>query len=295
MGPFTSAALATSATLAVAAMAWRSHGDSNRGLVEALVHNGVVRSHRVRAAMLAVDRGHFVRKGTLAYYDAPQLIGHNATISAPHMHAHCLELLEPVLRPGAKALDIGSGSGYLLATMAWMVAPPPPPAPIVTSSEAPPPPSAASSEGPDGGDVATQPLPPAPAPPRGRVYGVEHIPELVDFSVANLQKDSATAAMLADGTITVSAGDGREGWAAHGPFDAIHVGAAAPSIPAALLAQLAPGGRLIVPVGTDMQVLTAYDKDTAGRVTESRLMGVQYVPLTEKTRQEHSGPRTFLA
>jgi hypothetical protein len=45
------------------------------------------------------------------YEDAPQLIGHGATISAPHMHAHCLEILKDHLVPGASALDIGSGSG----------------------------------------------------------------------------------------------------------------------------------------------------------------------------------------
>lgn len=39
-------------------------------------------------------------------------IGFNATISAPHMHAHALEDLEEYLRPGMKVLDVGCGSGY---------------------------------------------------------------------------------------------------------------------------------------------------------------------------------------
>ncbi len=47
----------------------------------------------------------------LAYMDAPLGIGHAATISAPHMHAYALELLLDRLRPGAKALDVGSGTG----------------------------------------------------------------------------------------------------------------------------------------------------------------------------------------
>lgn len=46
-------------------------------------------------------------------------------MSAPHMHAHCLEVLEPMLRPGARVLDVGSGTGYLTACMGFMVRPPP--------------------------------------------------------------------------------------------------------------------------------------------------------------------------
>ncbi len=40
-------------------------------------------------------------------------IGYNVTISAPHMHGHALELLKDHLQDGMKALDVGSGSGYL--------------------------------------------------------------------------------------------------------------------------------------------------------------------------------------
>ena len=118
-------------------MAWRSHGTTNAGLVEALVKHAVIRSPLVRDAMAAVDRGHFVRAGTdaygiprdareaasalaapndsaltppfhrrydLSYYDSPAPIGFSATISAPHMHAHCLELLQDKLTPGARVL-----------------------------------------------------------------------------------------------------------------------------------------------------------------------------------------------
>jgi len=45
------------------------------------------------------------------------LIGSNATISAPHMHAHALELLKDHLKPGNKVLDVGAGSGYLLVIL----------------------------------------------------------------------------------------------------------------------------------------------------------------------------------
>ena len=69
-----------------------------------------------------VDRAHFAAGGS-PYADAPQPLSHGATISAPHMHAHALSHLLPALRPGARALDVGSGSGYLTAVLGCLVGP----------------------------------------------------------------------------------------------------------------------------------------------------------------------------
>ncbi|KAF9180210.1 hypothetical protein BGZ51_006351 [Haplosporangium sp. Z 767] len=82
-------------------MAWRCSGSSNADLVARLAQANLITTPA----------------------DAPQTIGCNATISAPHMHAAALESLSPFLYPGAKALDVGSGSGYLTACMAEMVGP----------------------------------------------------------------------------------------------------------------------------------------------------------------------------
>ena len=60
--------------------------------------------------METVDRGLFLSDRTSAYVDSPMVIGYNATISAPHMHATCLELLKEHLKPGMCVLDVGSGS-----------------------------------------------------------------------------------------------------------------------------------------------------------------------------------------
>ena len=102
-------------------MAWRSHGQSNADLVNRLKENGIVTSPRVEKAMKAVDRANYCTHNP--YMDSPQGIGFQATISAPHMHAHALELLKDHLQEGASVLDVGSGSGYLTACFAHMVGP----------------------------------------------------------------------------------------------------------------------------------------------------------------------------
>ena len=61
--------------------------------------------------MLKVDRGDFINHHK--YYDNPQYVDYNATISAPHMHAHALESLSDYLTPNCHVLDIGSGTGFL--------------------------------------------------------------------------------------------------------------------------------------------------------------------------------------
>eukprot|EP01132_Coremiostelium_polycephalum_P001137 gene1137-1443_t len=74
--------------------------------------------------MKFVDRGLFIPNVTTdKYADEPKPIGYGATISAPHMHAIQLEFLAQHLKPGCRALDIGSGSGYIAACMADLTGP----------------------------------------------------------------------------------------------------------------------------------------------------------------------------
>ena len=82
--------------------------------------------------------------------------------------------------------------------------------------------------------------------------------------------------------VTVRIGDGYHGWEEHAPFDAILVTAAVDHIPAPLLAQLRPGGRLVIPIGREFstQTLTLVEKKTDGRIVERVILPVGFVPLT---------------
>jgi protein-L-isoaspartate(D-aspartate) O-methyltransferase len=77
-------------------------------------------SQRVFDLMAKIDRKNYVPEDIAhsCYSDIPRPIGFNTTISAPHMHAMTLERLKDHLKPGGKALDIGTGSGYIAASFA---------------------------------------------------------------------------------------------------------------------------------------------------------------------------------
>ena len=80
--------------------------------------------------------------------------------------------------------------------------------------------------------------------------------------------------------IEVRVGDGSRGWAEHAPFDRILVTAAAEAAPDALVEQLKPGGRMVIPVGgPDVQQLTVVEKQADGAVTSREVMPVRFTQL----------------
>lgn len=106
-----------------------------------------------------------------------------------------------------------------------------------------------------------------------RVYTIERIPSLA--SRARKLFDS-----LGLTNISMKIDDGSRGWAAEAPFDAIIVTAGAPEIPRALLGQLSPAGRLLVPVGDqDSQLLTLVRKSADDEFTVEKSTPCRFVKL----------------
>lgn len=247
-------AAASSSFLAPVVMVrgWVSSASSNLELATNLRRNTDGMPDSVMRALAAVDRVNYCRRnsGVGAYEDRPQGISFGVTISAPHMHAHALTTLAPFIlsnnRPSV--LDVGSGSGYFSAVVAEL---------IKQHEE---------------GD--------------GRSVGIEHIPELVEWSIENARRDGRDAD-LQSGRLVLLEGDGFAGYPPSAPYDAIHVGAAPPSVPQALLEQLKVGGCLLIPVGPDggNQVFKKIVRTGADAFTEENLFGVRYVPLTTREAQ----------
>jgi len=107
-----------------------------------------------------------------------------------------------------------------------------------------------------------------------RVFTIELLDPLAKSAAVRL-------AGLGYANVEVRTGDGYAGWPDKAPFDAIVVTAAAPGIPQALVEQLKPGGRMVIPVGPDggAQHLMLVGKRADGSVEEKRVLAVRFVPL----------------
>jgi protein-L-isoaspartate(D-aspartate) O-methyltransferase len=105
------------------------------------------------------------------------------------------------------------------------------------------------------------------------VYTIEIVPEL-----ANRARE--TLAAMGYRNVHVRAGNGYDGWPERAPFARIIVTAAPPTIPSALVDQLAVGGTMVVPVGSTFQEMTIVTK-TAQGVTHKETMSVRFVPMVD--------------
>ena len=110
----------------------------------------------------------------------------------------------------------------------------------------------------------------------GSVFTTERLPDLLVEAEDRFRR-------LGLGTIATRLGDGATGWPEHGPFNAIMVTAAAPAVPAPLMDQLGPEGRLVIPVGNATeQDLVIVTRDSKGQFLERRVGGVRFVPLISR-------------
>ena len=109
-----------------------------------------------------------------------------------------------------------------------------------------------------------------------KVYTVEVVPELGDAARKLFE-------LLGYNNIEARTGNGYEGWPEHAPYDGIIVTAAATFIPPALVEQLKPGGRLVIPVGLPYshQELMLVEKDPQGKIHPRDILGVAFVPMVE--------------
>jgi len=124
-----------------------------------------------------------------------------------------------------------------------------------------------------------------------QVYSIEVVPELARAAAERLRRLGYT-------NVETRTGDGAQGWAEQAPFDAIVVTAAAwHRIPPALIEQLAPGGRLVIPVDRSrsaarypfkdqQQDLLLVTKDTKGKTSERKMLPVAFVPLIESDQTD---------
>lgn len=185
---------------------------------------------RVLEAMALVPRHRFVppEAADLAYVDGPLPIPSGQTISQPYVVAAMTQLAR--VGPGARVLEVGTGSGYQTAVLAVLAA---------------------------------------------EVYSIEIHPELTAATEPRLR-----ALGLGDDRVHLRVGDGWSGWPEAAPFDAIVVTAAPPTVPPALAAQLALGGRLVIPVGVDQQELMVVTREAHDRYSQRTIFPVRFVPMT---------------
>jgi protein-L-isoaspartate(D-aspartate) O-methyltransferase len=206
---------------------------ARRAMVEDQLRARDITDRKVLEVMGRVPRHRFVPDDLQrrAYEDRPLPIGHGQTISQPYIVALMTQLVAP--KPGDRALDIGTGSGYQAAVLAELCK---------------------------------------------EVYGIEIVEPLADESKKRL-------AGLGYKNVTLRCGDGYRGWKEHAPFDVIVVAASPDHVPQPLIDQLAPGGRLVIPVGGYPQQLTLLTRQPDGKVVRKRVAPVMFVPMTGEAQQ----------
>lgn len=112
------------------------------------------------------------------------------------------------------------------------------------------------------------------APLVGKIYTIERVAPLLERARDRLKE-------LEIRNVRFRHGDGGQGWPAHAPYDGILVAAAPHAIPDVLLEQLAPGGRMVVPIGAEGEQELVRITREPDRIKRERLGAVAFVPLVQ--------------
>ena len=177
---------------------------SNEALIDEMIENKSISSLKIASIMKKVDRKDFVLIEDLddAYDDRPIPIGYGATISAPHMHAYAMECLIDNLKPGNTVLDVGSGSGYLCACMAHLVI-----SKNKNNKDSKDKDKHKDKENKDSNEFENSNN---KSENNGKVIGIEHIKQLAEQSIKNLNKSKIHKQFLDSKIIEIKVGDARK-------------------------------------------------------------------------------------
>jgi protein-L-isoaspartate(D-aspartate) O-methyltransferase len=235
--------------------------NTNEELIEFLQKNGYLKSPIIIEAFKKIDRKDFVLEAfkDKAYQNEALLIGNGQTISQPLVVAFMLELLD--LKIGERVLEIGTGSGWKTALMAYIL--------THMKHEIEKKAEAVIDENKTNKEIITYNEMTSIS---YSVISVERIEELQKLARENLAKYEFEK----QGTIRLVLGDGSLGYKEFAPYDKIIAAAASAEIPRAWIEQLKIGGKIIAPVKNSIVVL---EKKTQKDFNKKEYFGFSFVPL----------------
>lgn len=216
-------------------------------LVDLLIKDGWLKTERIINAFKEIKRSDFLPeeiKG-LAETNEALPIGFGQTISQPLVVAFILELLQP--EEGDKILDVGSGSGWTSALLAFIACPPKP----------------------EGQGMVRQ---------KGKVISFEIIPELKEFGEKNVVKYD----FIERGIVKFILGDASKGYSKEAPYDKILAGASGDRLPEEWKKQLKIGGRIVCPIGSSIWL---FIKKSKNEFEEKEFQGFSFVPLISNSEK----------
>lgn len=235
--------------------------NTNEELIELLKKDGYLKNPIIIEAFKNVDRKNFVPENVKekSYYNEALPIGFDQTISQPLVVAFMLELLD--LKMGERVLEVGTGSGWKTALMAYIL--------THMKREIEQKAEFSGSEDKTHKEIIAQN---ALTSISYSVISVERIEELQKLAKENLAKYEFEK----QGTVRLVLGNGSLGCKEFEPYDKIISAAASDEIPSAWLEQLKIGGKIIAPVKNSIVVVEKKSKDSYDK---KEYFGFSFVPL----------------